>query len=226
AEAPVYVSREANGHRIYADFGGKKLENGKSYDVVLPEGSVYAANGIVNNPEIKSAITAMPEAPAAPEFISIVLNIDEYASATYRMVKGEESVLNLKAGDDWKLESLSLDGEDVTADVDENGLYTLPALDKDAKLDARYAYAHNVDYDFTTGVGEIEDAPYSLGKDAGHLVISGLKGGEQIAVYTMGGMKVADLPAVPEDMNTASIALAEGQVYIVMINNTTIKWQH
>ncbi|MDE6408917.1 MAG: hypothetical protein K2K81_01540 [Muribaculaceae bacterium] len=226
AEAPVYISREANGHRVYADFGGKKLESGKSYDVVLPEGSVYATNGIVNNPEIKSAITAMPETPAAPEFISIALNIDEYASATYRMVKGQESVLNLKAGDDWKLESLSLDGEDVTADVDENGLYNLPALDKDAKLDALYAYAHNVDYDFTTGVGEIEECPYTISKDAEHLVISGLKGGEQIAVYTMGGMKVADLPTVPEDMNTASIALPEGQVYIVLINGISIKYKH
>ncbi|MDE6084327.1 MAG: hypothetical protein K2G11_07545, partial [Muribaculaceae bacterium] len=38
AEAPVYVSRENNGYRAYADFGGQKLENGKTYDVVLPEG--------------------------------------------------------------------------------------------------------------------------------------------------------------------------------------------
>ncbi|MDE6682726.1 MAG: hypothetical protein K2J87_04810, partial [Muribaculaceae bacterium] len=45
AEAPVYISREANGHRVYADFGGKKLESGKNYDVVLPEGSVYSADG-------------------------------------------------------------------------------------------------------------------------------------------------------------------------------------
>lgn len=226
AEAPVYVSREANGHRVYADFGGKKLDAGKSYDVVLPEGSVYAANGIVNNPEIKSAITAMPETPAAPEFISVTLNIDEYASATYRMVKGQESVVNLKAGEDWKLESLSLNGEDVTADVAENGLYTLPALDEDANLDATYAYAHAIDYDYETGVGSIEDLPYSLSKDGSHVVISGLNGGEQIAIYTMGGMKIASLDTVPADMHEASIALPEGQIYIVMINNTSIKWKH
>ncbi|MDE5790473.1 MAG: hypothetical protein K2H96_04500 [Muribaculaceae bacterium] len=226
AEAPVYVSREANGHRVYADFGGKKLESGKSYDVVLPEGSVYAANGIVNNPEIKSAITAMPETQTAPEFISVALNIDEYASATYRMVKGQESTLNLKAGNDWKLESLSLNDEDVTADVAENGLYTLPALDKDANLDATYAYAHAIDYDYETGVGNIEDLPYSLSKDGSHVIISGLKGGEQIAIYTTGGMKIADLPSVPADMHEASIALPEGQVYIVMINTTTFKWKH
>ena len=226
AEAPVYVSREANGHRVYADFGGKKLESGKCYDVVLPEGSVYAANGIVNNPEIKSAITAMPEAPVAPEFVSIALNIDEYASATYRMAKGQESVLNLKAGDDWKLESLSLNGKDVTGDVDENGLYTLPALDEDANLDAAYKYAHEINYDYETGVGNIQDVPYSLSKDGSHLLISGLKGGERIAIYTAGGMKIASLDAVPADMHEASLALPEGQVYVILINGTSIKWKH
>ena len=225
AEAPVYVSREAEGYRAYADFGGQKLENGKTYDVVLPEGSVYASNGIVNNPEIKSAITAMPEAPAAPEFVSIALNIDEYASATYRMVKGQESVLNLKAGDDWKLESLSLNGEDVTGDVDENGLYTLPALNEDANLDAAYTYAREINYDFETGVGNIQDVPYSLSKDGSHVLISGLNGGEQIAIYTVGGMKIASLDDVPADMHQASLALPEGQVYIILINGTSIKWK-
>ncbi|MDE6028337.1 MAG: hypothetical protein K2G23_09715 [Muribaculaceae bacterium] len=225
ADAPVYVSREANGHRVYADFGGKKLESGKSYDVVLPEGSVFATNGIVNNPEIKSAITAIPEAPAAPEFVSIALNIDEYASATYRMVKGQESVLNLKAGDDWKLESLFLNGEDVTVEVNENGLYTLPALDEDAILDAAYTYAREINYDFETGVGNIQDVPYSISKDGSHVLISGLNGGEQIAIYTVGGMKIASLDAVPADMHEASLALPEGQVYVILINGTSIKWK-
>ena len=226
AEASVYVSREANGHRVYADFGGKKLESGKSYDVVLPEGSVYASNGIVNNPEIKSAITAMPEQAAAPEFISIDLNIDEYATATYRMVKGEESVVDLKAGDDWKLENLSLNGDDVTSEVSEQGLYTLPALNEDATLDATYAYAHDITYDYTTGVGNIEDLPYSLSKDGSHVIISGLNGGENIAIYTVGGMKIASLDTVPADMHEASLALPEGQIYIIVINQTSIKWKH
>ncbi|MDE7442294.1 MAG: hypothetical protein K2M69_09035 [Muribaculaceae bacterium] len=226
AEAPVYVSHEAKGYRAYADFGGQKLENGKTYDVVLPEGSVYAANGIVNNPEIKSAITAMPEQEAAPEFISVKLNIDEYATATYRMVKGEESVVDLKAGDDWKLESLSLNGDDVTSEVSEQGLYTLPALNEDATLDATYAYAHDITYDYETGVGNIEDSPYALRKDGSHLIISGLNGGEHIAIYTLGGMNVAELPSVPAEMGKASINLPEGQVYIVVINGISIKWKH
>ncbi|MDE6083791.1 MAG: hypothetical protein K2G11_04830 [Muribaculaceae bacterium] len=226
AEAPVYVSRETEGYRAYADFGGQKLENGKTYDVVLPEGSVYAANGIVNNPEIKSALTAMPEQEAAPEFISVKLNIDEYATATYRMVKGEESVVDLKAGDDWKLESLSLNGDDVTSEVSEQGLYTLPALNEDATLDATYTYAHDITYDYTTGVGNIEDCPYSLLKDGSHLVISGLNGGDMIAIYTAGGMMITELPSVPAEMDKASIDLANGQVYIVRINNVSIKWKH
>ena len=226
AEAPVYVSRENNGYRAYADFGGQKLENGKTYDVVLPEGSVYTANGIVNNPEIKSAITAMPEQEVAPEFISVKLNIDEYATATYRMVKGEESVVDLKAGDGWKLESLSLNGDDVTSEVSEQGLYTLPALNEDATLDATYAYAHDITYDYETGVGNIEDCHFGIRKDGSHVIISGLNGGENIAIYTVGGMKIASLDTVPADMHEASLALPEGQVYIILINGTSIKWKH
>ncbi|MDE6083965.1 MAG: hypothetical protein K2G11_05715, partial [Muribaculaceae bacterium] len=75
-------------------------------------------------------------------------------------------------------------------------------------------------------VGNIEDCPYSLLKDGSHLVISGLNGGEQIAIYTVGGMKIASLDTVPADMHEASIVLPEGQIYIVMINQTSIKWKH
>ena len=222
AEAPVYVAHENTSYRAYADFGGKKLESGKTYDVVIPEGSIYSANGIESNPEIRSSITAASGA----EYVSVALSIDEYASATYRMVMGEESVIALKAGDAWKLESLSLDGNDVTSEVSEAGLYTLPALSKDAKLDATYAYAGDVDYDFTTGIGSVSGCSYELRKDGSHLVISGLKEGDMITIYTAGGMKVADLPSVPSDMQEASIALQENQVYIILINGTSIKYRH
>ncbi|MDE6255389.1 MAG: hypothetical protein K2M39_04280, partial [Muribaculaceae bacterium] len=217
AEAPVYVAHENTSYRAYADFGGKKLESGKTYDVVIPEGSIYSANGIESNPEIRSSITAASGA----EYVSVALSIDEYASATYRMVMGEESVIALKAGEAWKLESLSLDGNDVTSEVSEAGLYTLPALSKDAKLDATYAYAGDVDYDFTTGIGSVSGCSYELRKDGSHLVISGLKEGDMITIYTAGGMKVADLPSVPSDMQEASIALQENQVYIILINGTS-----
>ena len=222
AEAPVYVAHENTSYRAYADFGGKKLESGKTYDVVIPEGSIYSANGIESNPEIRSSITAASGA----EYVSVALSIDEYASATYRMVMGEESVIALKAGEAWKLESLSLDGNDVTSEVSEAGLYTLPALSKDAKLDATYAYAGDVDYDFTTGIGSVSGCSYELRKDGSHLVISGLKEGDMITIYTAGGMKVADLPSVPSDMQEASIALQENQVYIILINGTSIKYRH
>ncbi|MBD5387596.1 hypothetical protein HDR70_06910, partial [bacterium] len=96
----------------------------------------------------------------------------------------------------------------------------------DAKLDATYAYAGDVDYDFTTGIGSVSGCSYELRKDGSHLVISGLKEGDMITIYTAGGMKVADLPSVPSDMQEASIALRENQVYIILINGTSIKYRH
>lgn len=219
------------------------VEKGKAQSVALtaPEGrdienvtlngdNLTGDNGVYAIPALEEdgnlVVNVSPEEIPAPEFISIALNIDEYASATYRMVKGQESVLDLKAGNDWKIDTLTLNGDDVTSEVDENGLYTLPALNEDAKLDAIYAYAHEINYDYETGVGNIENLPYAVSKDGGHVIISGLNGGENIAIYTVGGMKVAELPEVPADMAKASIALPEDQVYIILINGTSIKFKH
>lgn len=78
----------------------------------------------------------------------------------------------------------------------------------------------------TSGVEEVADCPFGLSKKGSHVVISGLNEGDTITIYTVGGMKIAYLPAVGTDMHEASIALPEGQVYIIVINGVSIKYRH
>ncbi len=77
-----------------------------------------------------------------------------------------------------------------------------------------------------TGLGEVEESAYALTKDGANVIISGLKGGDVVTVYTAGGMKVAELGEVSAGMKNASVNLPEGQLYIVLINGTAIKYRH
>lgn len=228
--APVRIAAEEGYSHIYADFSDADhkalaLDKGVEYTVVLPQGSVaHTENENLVNNEYSVKINGLAE-DAVTEYISIDLTIDDFASATYRMVKGEPTVINVKGADNWELASLTLNGTDVTDKVTEAGLYEVPALDADATLDAKFEYAEEIQFmDLTTGVDTInvDGSNYTVGKDGDYVVIYNAAKGDLITVYTVGGMQMASHVA---DNDTVKILLPGG-IYIVRINNVTFKIQH
>lgn len=228
--APVRIAAEEGYSHIYADFSDADhkalaLDKGVEYTVVLPQGSVaHTENENLVNNEYSVKINGLAE-EAVTEYISIDLTIDDFASATYRMVKGEPTVINVKGADNWELASLTLNGTDVTDKVTEAGLYEVPALDANATLDAKFEYAEEIQFmDLTTGVDTInvDGSNYTVGKDGDYVVIYNANKGDLITVYTVGGMQMASHVA---DNDTVKILLPGG-IYIVRINNVTFKIQH
>lgn len=151
--------------------------------------------------------------------------IDEYASASYNLAEGETVTVTVAPTDGWKLESLTLNGTDVTEYVVDNTTYEIPAITEDSKLVATHSYADEIQfYDLTSDVANIaiDGSDYTIGNEGQNVVISNVEPGDHISVYTVNGMLVASHEA---NNNVVKISLPAG-IYIIRVNNVTFKIQH
>lgn len=231
--ASIRVAAEEGYSHIYADFSDADhkalaLDRATEYTVVLPQGSLtHAENENLVNNEYSFSVNGLEKEaePIVPEYVSVDFMIDNYASTSYRMVKGEPSTIKVNATDEWYLKSLTLNGEDVIENVSEEGFYTLPALEADAELAAEFSYFEDLEMTETTGVGTIDgsNGTISVYNDGGVIVIENLAAGDNVAVYTVNGMVIKSFVASKDIMY---IDAPMGQVYIIRVNNGAVKLQH
>ena len=116
--------------------------------------------------------------------------------------------------DGWYIYSVMLDEEDVTAELSEDGTYTTPAITANSRLSVIYA-------DSSTGMAKVQsDTRYEVRPTTNGLSLSGLTAGDRISVYTPNGQCVYNAQATGSQ---AEIPLTLHQVYIVKVNNQTLK---
>ena len=128
---------------------------------------------------------------------------------------GRTYKVRITAFEGWKIHSVTFNGEEVTAQLTEEGTFTTPALSEDAVL--------NIAYEKIEDDAMVENASASRIKVQGHhgtLRITGATEGEAISVYTMDGMLVAQESA--EESET-ELTLPTGQVYIVTTGDKVVK---
>lgn len=224
ASAPVRVVKEEGYTHIYADFSGEghkpfATEKGVNYAAVLPQGTVAeTANENLLNKEYSVPFTGM-----APEAVyhNVTLSLDNAAAQTSAVEEGKTVSFQLTPVDDlWKVESV----ENATLD-EASGMYVTEPVNADLEVKATFALVNPVDFNFTTGVGEVPaGCAYSVRSEGEMLIIEGVTAGDNIRIYTTGGTLIAD-KTVPADMSVAAMNLASG-IYIVAINNTTLKIRH
>lgn len=154
--------------------------------------------------------------------VNVDVELVNFASVSFQVLKGKDAVVSLAPAADWKVASLTLNGDDVTADVTDNA-YKIAAIEEDAKLVATYEYAHDVEIVQSTGVVEVEGRQITVANDADRISISGVAKGDVIKVYSVNGMVLANLEAEQE---VVKITCPTGQVYVVMVNDKAIKIQH
>ena len=187
-------------------------------DVVI---RVEAADGSGSFAECKIEVNDV-----SIELVSVDFEIDGYASVTYRMVKNEPTGIYIRNTKDWKLVSLTLDDNDVTEYVTEEGYYEVPALESNAKLSAKFEYAYDIELTEGSGIGNIysENREIKVYNDADNIVVEGLIEGDNVSVYTVGGMMIAN--HVATTMDTLYIAAPAQSIYIIRVNNGAVKLQH
>lgn len=224
ASAPVRVAKEEGYTHVYADFSGEghqpfATEKGVTYAAVLPQGAVAeTANENLLNKEHSVSFTGM-----APEAVyhNVTLSLDNAAAQTSAVEEGKTVSFQLTPVDDlWTVESV----ENATLD-EASGMYVTEPVKADTEVKAVFALVNPVDFNFTT---EVEEVPagcaYSVRSEGEMLIIEGVTAGDNIRIYTTGGTLIAD-KTVPANMSVAAMNLAPG-IYIVAINNTTLKIRH
>lgn len=224
ASAPVRVAKEEGYTHVYADFSGKghkpfATEKGVTYAAVLPQGSLAeTANENLLNKEYSVPFTGMASDPV---YHNVTLSLDNAAAQTSAVEEGKTVSFQLTPVDDlWKVESV----ENATLD-EASGMYVTEPVNADLEVKATFALVNPVDFNFTTGVGEVPaGCAYSVRSEGEMLIIEGVTAGDNIRIYTTGGTLIAD-KTVPADMSVAAMNLASG-IYIVAINNTTLKIRH
>lgn len=145
-------------------------------------------------------------------FVDVTYALDSHSVALPAVEKGRKATLDVTPAANWKLAELTLNGEDVTDDV-VNGKYETPALNDNALLAARYEFDGAMIT--PTGADEIvSDLNLRAWSENRNLYVAGLKEGQLVNVYSIGGSLMASQTVGNQD--TLEISVPEG-IYVVTV---------
>lgn len=192
------------------------------YQVVIPAGMFRCRLAELGDNSANEEYAINFKGATRTEF-DVTFILAEVGSMKSIVAAGKTVTVDLEGTEDWKVSAVIFNGEAVET---EGSTYTTPAIEDDATVEVEYEYAREIDYNFTTGVDMTEICPYGVVSEGENLIITGVQPGDAIAIYTTGGLKVADLPTVPQNMDRVAVSLPTGQAYIILINGKSLKFLH
>ncbi len=218
SELPIqYRSSDENIAIIFTD-------NQKKYVEFLESGRVSieaSQKGNDNYDAAESVIKSVKiNSGTVDEIYSVNYSVSEIGSMTTEVKAGNSVTVNISGSEDWNVKNVYFNNQPVEYT---GTTYVSPEITENSSIRVEYEYAHEIIYDYTTGVEAPEEWPYKVAFDNGHVIISGVHEGDQIMVYTVGGLLIKALPEVPTGKETVTISLEQGEVYIIVINGTPLK---
>ena len=147
---------------------------------------------------------------------SICLTISQADNGCVKqhLTVGSVCTYTIEAAEGWKIHTVTLNGEDVTSQLTEEGTFTTPALQEDAVL--------NISYEQLDG-NEVKSVRANAIKVSGYegiITVDGCAEGEGITIYTTDGAMVAQQTA---ESASTRITVATGQMYIVKVADKVVK---
>lgn len=135
-----------------------------------------------------------------------------YNNVVFYLAKGTEQKIRIETTNPaYKLNTVVLDGEDVTSQV-VDGVFTTPALENDAIINISYIIPTSQD---AMQAGRIKAYGYN-----GDVVVAGCERGESIAIYDIDGVLLRTIYATGDMMR---IAMPADAVYVVNVSDMAIK---
>lgn len=126
---------------------------------------------------------------------------------------GRSYSVRIAAAEGWEIHSVTLDGVDVTNQLDENYTFTIPALTSSAVLNVAYEQTLNK-------IGETYGQYIKVCGHEGVIYVDGTKQGDRIAIYTPNGTTITEIRA--EGANT-QVIVERGQLYMVQVIDKVVK---
>ena len=115
---------------------------------------------------------------------------------------------------DWKVNCVSFNGEDVTANVATDGTYTTPSLTGDSELSIVFEQGGSA-------VKDVEAGGQLRVRASGSMLYIDNEGNAVMAgIYTTDGKQVKNVEAVN---GTTSVSLQTGNIYLIKIGERTFK---
>ena len=146
--------------------------------------------------------------------IYLTINDGAKGSVKLKVIDANPFVtLKLEPDNGWQVSSLTLNGENVKAEMTEDGTYTTPAINSNSTLYVVYSQG-------ATSAAALHTDDYQLSAFGNTLTISGTEGGEQISVYSIEGKNVTSLTA---KKGTTEIVVNNNQTYIVKVKDQVYK---
>ena len=152
---------------------------------------------------------------AEPEvFVWLTLK-DGQGTTRMRVKQGSEQVLSITPEEGWKLLTVTMDGQDVTAQVKDGGMLTTPAIMQDATIAVVY------EQEVPSEVLAARQSQANIKVVDDGVVISNAEADTRCAVYASNGQQVVSTML---DGGTRKITLPKGQVYVLTLGARTLKF--
>ena len=152
--------------------------------------------------------------PKEGKDIFLTINQADNGYVKQHLTEGTVCTFTIVAAEGWKIHSVTFNGEEVTAQLTEEGTFTTPALSEDAVLNI--AYEQEVPE-------SVENAHARAIKVRGldnTIHISGLAEGTEVTLYTTDGTMVAHQQS---SAGEAKFTVDTNQVYLVHIGDKVVK---
>lgn len=145
----------------------------------------------------------------------VYLSILQANGAVKLKVDAEKPYFNLqiKADEGWKIHRVTLNDDDVTAEVASDGSYTTPVINSNSMLSVIFEKG-------SSGLANMTESSLRVNAYGNTISVQGAENGEQIAVYSVEGKLVERVKA---EHGTATITMPENQTYIVKGRQKTVK---
>ena len=140
---------------------------------------------------------------------------DNMGTTKMRVKQGTEQVLAITPEEGWKLLTVTMDGQDVTAQVKDGGTLTTPAIMQDATIMVVY------EQEVPSEVAAARQSKANVKVVDDGVVISNAEADTRCTVYASNGQQVV---STVFDGGSRKIALPKGQVYVLTLGTKTLKF--
>lgn len=189
-----------------------QLEPGQEYTLMINANTIFLEGSDIDFPAVRINITGA-SAEAVAESVALTQEIAGLATTVSDVLKGSAANITLAPAQGWKVAKVLFNDADVTADV-KNNVYTTPELTADASVVAEYEF----DGITLTGGSKVEtvtDFDLYVYSEGGEIVVTGLKDGMIVNVFTVSGAAMGSYTATAgNDILNAKVPAG---IYVVTV---------
>lgn len=191
--------------------------DGRTYLECIAAGKVQLRASQAGNDNYNAAQDVLAEASIRQvEKCNLCIKQADHGSVNIQTEQGSTFSCVILADEGWSIYSVIFNNEDVTGLLDVDGNFTTPAIVGNSTLTIVYKQGGG-NAVASPNYSKVKVQPTNRG-----VKISGAKEGEPIRVYTTGGILVSSVKA---ENNSTEIALKKDEVYIIKVEDKTLKFK-